>query len=258
MNDNIGISTWSLLHLPPFEAVKQIKLLGFKNIELWGDYPHFWPEYFLGKNKLKILIELLKSFNNISLHAPCVNLGDKNPGLRREALNQVKKSLEFASKLGCQNITLHPGYIFKRMQGWFFYEEACQYTLEALKEITALSKEKDILIGIENVKGQLGFKISEMKDLVKKINSKKLKITFDLAHAHLNKEEKIETFFKEFKKDIIEIHISDNLGDEDTHLPLFQGNINFKKVFEIFYKNNYSGKFIGELLWIPESPLKPI
>ena len=52
-----------------------------------------------------------------------------------------------------------------------------------------------------------------------------------------------DIYFKRIKH----VHIHDNDGVHDSHLPLGEGIIDFKRFFEIFSKNNYDGIYNFEL-----------
>jgi sugar phosphate isomerase/epimerase len=43
------------------------------------------------------------------------------------------------------------------------------------------------------------------------------------------------------------MHLHDNFGEFDNHLPLGDGNINFPRIFRALKKINYTGRIILEM-----------
>lgn len=247
----IGFSTWSFLPLPPLRAVNTIKSLGAEGIELWGDFPHFWLPHLKQDFKIKDFKKNISSFNeNISIHAPAVNIADKNPGLRQEALRQVSETIKFASLIECRNVTVHPGRKQKEiMQGWDCSDEILKINLEGLKNITEEAEKNGVFICLENVNEHIGETPEELEVLIDALSSRSIKITLDIGHANLISHESINIFLKKFKEKLALIHISDNKGSKDEHLFEGEGNINFKEVFEKIKQIKFNGAIIGEFKW---------
>jgi endonuclease IV len=72
----------------------------------------------------------------------------------------------------------------------------------------------------------------------------KIPVTFDVGHAFSLRQDPAQQI-TELGKRIAHIHLSDSLGG-DNHLPIGQGSIDFRKVFEALNKLNYSNSVILE------------
>ena len=66
----------------------------------------------------------------------------------------------------------------------------------------------------------------------------------DVAHAYLQGE--IFQFIETFGSKIKHVHVSDNRGKADQHLPLGEGNINWSKVLDALEDVNYDGWLVIE------------
>lgn len=67
-----------------------------------------------------------------------------------------------------------------------------------------------------------------------------MKLLLDIGHANVMTKENISLkFIKLFKKKIGHIHVSDNSGKEDDHLPLGCGKIKFDKIFSALKRTGY-------------------
>ncbi len=60
-----------------------------------------------------------------------------------------------------------------------------------------------------------------------------LQFTLDIGHARLNSEGGVEEGFRVLGDNIRHIHISDNYGKEDDHLPIGEGNTDFSRFFHL-------------------------
>jgi sugar phosphate isomerase/epimerase len=66
----------------------------------------------------------------------------------------------------------------------------------------------------------------------------------DVAHAHLQGEE--FRFIKEFGHKIDHVHVSDNFGNQDLHLPLGEGNIKWDRVINALKDTGFDGWLVIE------------
>ena len=70
-------------------------------------------------------------------------------------------------------------------------------------------------------------------------------ITFDTGHSNIHSEP--VNYLKNLPHDkLLNIHIHDNMGEIDNHLPLGQGNINFRELIKYLKSIDYKGNFIIE------------
>jgi sugar phosphate isomerase/epimerase len=139
------------------------------------------------------------------------------------------------------------------------YFKALESSRKTLEELNPLST--DIKLCVENmpVKGHFGNLTKELpieaRDLLYLVdNLDNIGIAFDIAHAN-NVENALE-FYDRVKESgkILNVHLRDNDGKLDSHLPLGKGNIDFRKFLEKLKQENYQGYFSIELDTWPEPP----
>jgi sugar phosphate isomerase/epimerase len=80
--------------------------------------------------------------------------------------------------------------------------------------------------------------------LFERLNSKHFMFCLDTGHA--NVAEGVIPYINYFWDKIKAIHFHDNLGDDDTHLPIGKGNINWNEVASALKKINFTGPMISE------------
>ena len=114
---------------------------------------------------------------------------------------------------------------------------------ENLKIIGEYAKDKEVNVCIENLPKIRTFMYSDINQLHDSLERINLPMTLDIGHAYTAGFTVEDVYFERIKH----IHIHDNDGIHDSHLPLGDGVIDFKKFFDIFNKNNYDGIYIIEV-----------
>ena len=121
---------------------------------------------------------------------------------------------------GASVYVVHPGFT-----SWPFYRDQAMHSLDkSLKELRLMQDEFGISICIENMpKSDWLFYSSPGLDL------RDLGTVLDVGHAHICGS--LDAFLAE--QDISHVHLHDNAGCSDDHLPLGQGNIEFEPILEM-------------------------
>lgn len=144
---------------------------------------------------------------------------------------ELKETIDFCEDVGSSLLTIHPVLEYMNI-----YEKILQEALE-----------KNVYISIENYKINRNFATPEdMKEIYKLFSHyPNTGITFDTGHANIVCNPAF--YLKSLpQKKILNIHIHDNSGKADNHLPMGEGNINFPELIDALKSINYSGNFIIE------------
>jgi sugar phosphate isomerase/epimerase len=74
-------------------------------------------------------------------------------------------------------------------------------------------------------------------------------MTFDTGHANIDGQDgqRLTDFINRFGQEIGHIHISDNLGKRDDHLPIGEGMIDFMEVAKAVKKWGYDDTITFEI-----------
>jgi len=215
---------------PILEELEAISGLGFDYLELTMDPPqaHFST---IRQQKKRLLKALDRQQMKLVCHLPSfIYTADLTHGLRKASLNEVIKSLEVAAELGCLKAVLHPSYIMGL--GIFVMDQAREYALESLEAIMEKADQLDLLICLENLfpKAHSLVEPEDFTDIFVKFPN--LKMTLDTGHAHIEDTEgkRAVKFIERFPDRIDHIHVSDNLGEADNHLPVGAGTVNFNEI----------------------------
>ncbi len=142
------------------------------------------------------------------------------------AFESFKKFGEKAPVISIEN--LYPGYAFS--------------TGEEMNKLILSSKKQFV----ENA-----IKDGRSKSEAEKYADKLIGLTFDVGHLNIHRkhgfsEEDLRKEFEAMSKHIKHVHLTDNFGSYDSHLPPGMGNVPFKQYLEELKKRGYKGETIVE------------
>lgn len=114
--------------------------------------------------------------------------------------------------------------------------------LNRVKEMIKLGEKYNINIAFENLRN-----LDYIDYIFDNIKSDKLKMCFDSGHANAFTKN-IDTFpFDKYQDKIICLHLHDNDGENDLHLPPFNGNIKWEELIKKLKGINYQGPLTLEI-----------
>jgi len=175
---------------------------------------------------------LLNSYDfKYFVHAPNidVNLASVNPLLKGASKKTVLKALSFAASLDAELLVSHVGRL-SRDHPQRLVRKATKNVIDSLRRINKVSNDLGIVFTIENDHKSNDYVLAGYSEQINfLIENVGCKLTFDIGHA--NTIGKIENFTKLLHKFIANVHLHDNNGREDEHLPIGKGSIDFIGVF---------------------------
>jgi sugar phosphate isomerase/epimerase len=237
----LAVSTLPYLNLTLTEALKRIEALGLRGVEI----------YFEGKHNLskKEITDVLSIFDlKLFLHAPFsdLNLASFNKTVLEESKRQIKRSLEIAAEIGAITSTVHFGRYSPL--GLSYPDKALLRNLESLREINSFAADIGADVAFENSPCGFGAMYGPL-DLIEHLTGEsEVKITLDVGHANTWEEEVVEDFIYRLNSNIAHVHLHDNSGEDDNHLVIGEGAIDYKRVFDAFKDINYQNALCLELL----------
>lgn len=154
--------------------------------------------------------------------------------IRRACLDEFNKYVDIFSKLGIKLMNIHPFYNAPLLSD----ENKIKANIQFLNQVNKFCKSKGITLMLENyIKPFDSPKV--FTRILKEVPD--LKIHLDVGHCNINQEENLtEAFFKKFGNKIVHLHLSDNRGIEDDHLPLGCGNIEWEEIIKIIKKFEFN------------------
>ena len=164
----------------------------------------------------------------ITFHAPFMDL---NPGavdekIREITVLRIRQVLKLVYFFHPRNIVLHPGY-----DRWRYDGDVDRWLKNSLLTWKPLVEEAEALavkMALENVFDESP---EPLRRLLDEVNSPFLGYCLDAGHGNLFSEVPLEDWVGVLGPRLLEIHLHDNHGDADEHLPLGQGSIDFPGLF---------------------------
>lgn len=191
------------------------------------------------------IIDLMSSHDlKYTVHAPFieVNPASVNPALQKASIAEINRSIDLANVLDSDIVVIHPGRAIFLNDGEYM-KSVYQIAEESLKTIGEYAEDNGVNVCIENLPRLRGFMYQDINQLNESLERVNLPMTLDIGHAYTAGFTVDDVYFNRIKH----IHIHDNDGIHDSHLPLGDGIIDFKRFFEIFKKNGYDGIYNFEL-----------
>jgi len=242
----LGLSDHPSFNLKLKEFLEFASQLSAKYVELKLDRQNLLSTL-LRRSKNSTITNLLNSYDfKYFLHTPSidVNLASLNPSIGRASEKITLKTVHFASKVNAELLVSHVGRL-SRDHPQSLMKKAFKNAVARLKHIANASKDSGIIFTIENDHKTADYIIAgypqQILSLVENIDCK---LTFDIGHA--NTLGKIENFLDTLSTYIVNIHLHDNNGVNDEHLPLGEGKIDIAKTLEKIKMSNRSTTLILE------------
>lgn len=150
---------------------------------------------------------------------------------RKKNIEYYKKQIIGCSFLGCPNLVIHPccpgGWIWTGVMD--DKKGSLEANLRVLEAILPTAKEHSVTICLENLPFQ-HYSLSHtsaVKEIVRLIDDKNVKICFDTGHSNCMKEDVYQTL-KLIGNDLACLHIHDDKNRQDRHLIPFLGEVDWE------------------------------
>jgi sugar phosphate isomerase/epimerase len=224
------------------ELLEQIAGAGFQGVEIFCSRSHF--EYSM-KSEIRVMADALEAHHLqlASLHAPTsrdhsamresgipLSVCEVERVRRVEAMDELKRAIDVADDLPYARLVLHMGG--SREIADPRKRDAAFSTLEHL---ILHAHHAGVTICVENTTSEMGDP-SYLRAFVDETRLTGLRFNFDIGHAHLAElpeEERLEKSFSPLRDLVSSVHLHDNRGDKDEHLPPYEGTIDWPAAVKI-------------------------
>jgi len=222
-------------HRKLLDEIKWISENGFDFIDLEPYNPH--------KMNSESIKDALKSsgLEVIGHTDPYIPFIFPIKSIRKASLEEFKKYIEVFSSLGVKLMNIHPSTDAPR----FSDEQKIKANIEFLKDLNKICQASNITLMIENLVDPFD-KPEVFERMISQVPG--LKLHLDIGHTNINQKYNLaEEFFKKLGEHIVHLHLSDNKGWCDDHIPLGCGNIKWSKMVKIIRKYGYDGTITLEI-----------
>ncbi len=178
--------------------------------------------------------ELSSAGLSATVHAPFMDLnpGALDPLVRDATLIRYQQTLDAAATLGATVVVFHPGY-----DRWRYGGQSRLWIDQSLKfwpPLLRRAEQQQIRMALENIFEE---EPTSLTDLVTEIDSDWLGHCFDTGHWNLFGQSSLPEWLSALGARLFHLHLHDNFGDRDAHLPVGAGQIDFPLLFAWLCRN---------------------
>ncbi|PKN51032.1 MAG: AP endonuclease [Deltaproteobacteria bacterium HGW-Deltaproteobacteria-13] len=212
-------------HLLPeyLEMILQKKL----NLEI---YFHHWVLQSLDKSRCMETAKILTDAGlKITFHAPFMDLrpGAFDDKIRQASIDRIKQVFDLAPYFHPLKIVCHAS--FDERYYVFGDDLWLEASLKTWTELIALAKDHKTMIALENIYEK---KPDILRRLFEALSSESICFCFDTGHFNVFSYTPLNIWLKELGKYLGHLHLHDNRGQADEHLPVGCGTFPFTDLFE--------------------------
>jgi len=229
------------------EFLSQVAENGFTAIEIFCSRAHF---DYASKQEIQSLAGMLRRhrLKLASLHAPTskdasamresgipLSVCEVERVRRVEAMDEFKRAIDVAEELPFSRMVLHMGG--SRETADPRKRDAAFSTLEHL---VLHAKHVGVTLCVENTLSEMG-QPAYLRSFVDETRLTGLRFNFDIGHANLGEEpqeERIAKAFEPLRELVASVHLHDNHGEKDEHLPPYAGSIDWKSAIPVLQSAN--------------------
>lgn len=211
--------------------------LGFRSIDIQ-------PYMLRSSESVSILnrLELNLSCVSLSFFAPeGSTLHTKDKAAAQSMMGHLKDGIDHASHIGVDRTYVVPGEVDDELSisdYVHYYGELAEY-----------AQSRGVMLGIEHFPEKAFPTIQSTLDFIREVDHPNLYLLFDLGHAQISKEDPAKLLPLAGDR-LLYVHLDDNDGVNDLHLPLIEGvqsRKDLESLFKVLVELNYQGPVSLEL-----------
>jgi sugar phosphate isomerase/epimerase len=224
------------------DLLGQMSAAGFQGVEVFCSRSHF--EYSM-KAEIRVLAGTLEQhrLQLVSLHAPTsrdtsamresgmpLSICEVERVRRIEAMDELKRVIDVADDLPYARLIVHMGG--SREIADPRKRDAAFSTLEHL---ILHAHHAGVTICVENTTSEMG-NPEYLRAFVEETRLAGLRFNFDVGHAYLAElpeDERLEKSFAPLRDLVVSVHLHDNHGEKDEHLPPYSGSIDWPAAIKL-------------------------
>ena len=223
------------------ELLRQIAGAGFQGLEIFCSRGHF---DYASKAEVRAMAQMLadNKLSLSSLHAPTsrdlsatreggtpLSICEVERVRRIEAMDELKRAIDVAEDLPFSRMVFHMGGTRETAD-----PRKRDAAFSSLEHLILHAKHLGLTICVENTTSEMGDP-AYLRSFANETRLTGLRFNFDIGHAHLAEGpevERIEKGFAPLRDLVASVHLHDNHGDKDEHLPPYDGSIDWESAIK--------------------------
>jgi sugar phosphate isomerase/epimerase len=225
------------------ELLALIRQNRFQAVEIFASRSHF---DYATKSEVRTIAQAL-SDNHLqlnSLHAPTsrdlsihreggapLSITEVERVRRIEAMDELRRVIDVAEDLPYSRLILHMGGSRELAD-----PRKRDAAFSSLEHLGLHAHHAGVTLCIENTTSEMGDP-SYLRAFVDDTRLTSVRFNFDIGHAYLAEgpeDERVVKSFEPLRSLIVNVHIHDNHGEKDEHLPPYDGSIDWPAALKLF------------------------
>jgi sugar phosphate isomerase/epimerase len=222
---------------PLERELERIAALGFRLVDLTLEPQGAWP---VEPAAVRRWLDAA-GLEAVGHTAPFLPLASAYAELEVAARDLYVRTCEVFSEIGIGLVNLHP--TLRGLRG----RDAVERNAEAVAEVAARAAELGQVIMVENMGGGFGTP-EELRPLVDAAAN--VRFHLDIGHANVRpygQPNRLPALLDAFGDRIAHVHVHDNKGRYDEHLPLGVGNLDFREAARLLRRTGWDGTLTLEV-----------
>jgi sugar phosphate isomerase/epimerase len=225
------------------ELLGQISGAGFAGLEIFCTRSHF--EY-SAKPEIQAMASALEQhrLQLVSLHAPTsrdmsamresgtpLSICEVERVRRIEAMDELKRVIDVTDDLPYARLILHMGGARETAD-----PRKRDAAFSSLEHLILHAHHAGVAICVENTMSEMGDP-GYLLAFVDETRLSGLRFNFDIGHANLSDfpvDERLEKSFSPLRDLVSSVHLHDNRGEKDEHIPPYDGTIDWPAAIKLF------------------------
>jgi sugar phosphate isomerase/epimerase len=224
------------------ELLGQIAAAGFQALEIFCSRSHF--DY----NSKAEVQEIGRALSDhrltlVSLHAPTsrdhsatresgqpLSICEVERVRRIEAMDELKRAIDVAEELPFSRMTFHMGGPRETAD-----PRKRDAAFSSLEHLILHARHVGVTICVENTTSEMGAP-SYLRSFVDETRLAGLRFNFDIGHAFLAdgpEQNRVSDSFAPLRELVAGVHVHDNHGEKDEHLPPYEGRIDWAAAVKV-------------------------
>jgi protein FrlC len=234
------------------DAVKHVIQAGFDGIDIWCGRPHLYRKDY-SKSQIIEIRKVLDDSNvtPVSLMPAFFrypySLSSPIDAIRQDSIEYVKDCIENCCLIGAKEVLIVPGKSLHDQK----FEDSRDRFYDSLHKICPVAEKSGVFLGLEVLNQNISDYMclsQHAKNAIQSIGSPILKAVLDTGHTNLTGED-FNAALKNLGKNVIQIHVNDNDGKQQSNSIPGTGTFAFSTLAKVLAENGYTGFITLELGW---------
>ena len=229
---------------PLADELRRIADAGFEFVDLTLEPPSGWP---IDVTATGALLDEL-GLAVVGHTAPYLPIASPFDGLREEARTTLRTQFAAFGALGARVVNVHPDPVNRL----YSLDEVRRRNAEAIAALADDAAEHGVQLIVENL-GRSFSGVDDLRPILERAPSAGLHL--DIGHANMararGEPNAANELLEAFGDRLAHVHVHDNVGGDDLHLPLGSGTVPWAEVVEGLKRAGYDGTVTLEIYDAP-------